>query len=182
VAGTRAKEIADVYERLFQPIFRYCAYRLFSRTLAEDATSTAFVRMVEQWPVLRGRSEIELRNWLYGTASNAVSKVLRERRRERPQQACLLEQHAVKTDESPDEPSDLEDLSTLIGRLPQRDQELLVLRYGEDLSIDEISDIVGATATAVRVRLHRARSRLQQQIGDDALNLRLYGAGYAEPT
>ncbi|KKL21561.1 hypothetical protein LCGC14_2444210, partial [marine sediment metagenome] len=74
-------EILEVYGNSFREIYGYCAYRLFSRQLAEDAASAVFLRLVEQYPTLRGRSQQEIRNWLYGTASNVVARYLRDARR-----------------------------------------------------------------------------------------------------
>jgi RNA polymerase sigma factor (sigma-70 family) len=48
--------------------------------------------------------------------------------------------------------------------LPARDQELLTLSAWEGLTPDQIAVVTGLSANVVRVRLHRARSRLQHRL------------------
>jgi RNA polymerase sigma-70 factor (ECF subfamily) len=49
--------------------------------------------------------------------------------------------------------------------LPQKDREVIVLRYFENLSAPEIAALTGASRSAVEVRLHRARARLADLLG-----------------
>ena len=50
--------------------------------------------------------------------------------------------------------------------LPARYREVVVLRYLEEQSIDEVSRALGASKNAVEVRLHRARARLKDALAD----------------
>lgn len=51
-----------------------------------------------------------------------------------------------------------------VTRLPQRDAELLLLKYTEDWSYHELADKLGITESAVEARLHRARQRLRKEL------------------
>jgi RNA polymerase sigma-70 factor (ECF subfamily) len=51
-----------------------------------------------------------------------------------------------------------------MGRLPQRDAELLLLKYTEDWSYHDLAEHLGITASAVEARLHRARKRLRSEL------------------
>lgn len=51
-----------------------------------------------------------------------------------------------------------------LARLPQRDAEILLLKYTEDWSYREIAQRVGASESAVETRLHRARQRLRREL------------------
>ena len=46
-------------------------------------------------------------------------------------------------------------------QLPERDRELLALRYGADLTAAQIADVLGQRTNAVEVALHRALQRLR---------------------
>ena len=48
--------------------------------------------------------------------------------------------------------------------LPQRDREVLLLKYGQNWSYREIAQHLGATTNAIEARLHRARRRLREQL------------------
>jgi RNA polymerase sigma-70 factor (subfamily 1) len=54
-----------------------------------------------------------------------------------------------------------------LAQLPERDREVLVLRYLEQLSLKEIAAVVGASEGAVKTRHARALLRLQAMLGDD---------------
>jgi RNA polymerase sigma-70 factor (ECF subfamily) len=51
-----------------------------------------------------------------------------------------------------------------LGRLPQRDAEILMLKYGEDWSYRELGEHLGISPVVVQARLHRARQRLRDQL------------------
>jgi RNA polymerase sigma factor (sigma-70 family) len=53
---------------------------------------------------------------------------------------------------------------TALSRLPRRDAELLLLKYGEDWSYRDLTEHLGISQTALQTRLHRARERLRRQL------------------
>jgi RNA polymerase sigma-70 factor (ECF subfamily) len=52
----------------------------------------------------------------------------------------------------------------LLQRAPENDRQILVLKELEDNSVDEIAEILGLKATTVKVRLHRARKRMLEDL------------------
>ncbi len=55
-------------------------------------------------------------------------------------------------------------LRRALDRLPQRDSEILLLKYTEDWSYRQIAEHLGTTESAIQARLHRARGKLRQQL------------------
>ena len=51
-----------------------------------------------------------------------------------------------------------------VGRLEERDRELIALRYGADLTARQIAELQGAKTNAIEVALHRALGRLRTQM------------------
>lgn len=51
-----------------------------------------------------------------------------------------------------------------LARLPARDAEVLLMKYAEDLSYDEIAERLGISFSAAQARLHRARNRLRSEM------------------
>jgi len=56
-----------------------------------------------------------------------------------------------------------------VGALPAKDREIVVLYYLEEMTVAQVAAVVGASAGAVEVRLHRARAKLRQLLGDAGL-------------
>ena len=55
---------------------------------------------------------------------------------------------------------------TALERLPRRDAEILLLKYSEDWSYQQIANHLGATPQAVQARLHRARAKLRSELSE----------------
>ena len=60
-------------------------------------------------------------------------------------------------------------LSGAVGRLEERDRDLIALRYGADLTARQIAELQGAKTNAVEVALHRALGRLRTQLEGDSV-------------
>jgi RNA polymerase sigma-70 factor (ECF subfamily) len=148
-------------EALIKRVYAYIAYRVGDGPDAEDLTSETFER------ALRYKKSYDSRKgepiaWLIGIARRCVEG-----------QPPSLERAAEHV-EAPDH-GDLEDetlrritLSGAVGRLEERDRELIALRYGADLTARQIAELQGAKTNAVEVALHRALGRLRAHLEDES--------------
>ena len=140
------------------------AYRLLGwRADVEDVVQDVFVTALEYLPGFRG--DCRLDTWLYRLT---VSQCRRERRRRFFRWRLL---RAARDEAEPPAPGAAEtqeraaEVRAAVRSLPQRYREVVVLRYLEDLPIEEIALILGLRRNAVEVRLTRARERLRQMLG-----------------
>jgi RNA polymerase sigma-70 factor (ECF subfamily) len=151
-------------------VYAYVAYRLGDGPDAEDVTSDVFER------ALRYRESYDSRKsepiaWLIGIARR-----------------CIVDAAATRAEPVADPPAeaapgDLEDeavrrltLRNAVVGLDARDQELIALRYGADLTARQIAEQLGLRTNAVEVALHRALERLRAALEHpqpEALPLRL---------
>jgi RNA polymerase sigma factor (sigma-70 family) len=113
-----------------------------------------------------------IRGWLYRIATNACLDRLRQRK---PQlslegSSCEEDRDQIKTLCSPS-PSPLEiterkETSACVQRcldfLPDKYRVVILLREAHSLTAAEIADLLGVTVSTIKIRLHRARRRLQQ--------------------
>ncbi len=103
-------------------------------------------------------------SWLFTITRHRAVDYLRRRRRDRE----LLEDVAAESlayDESVDPPdaTDVSELSHALANLPTLHREVLLLRYQDDLSYEEIAAVVGCSVGTVKSRLHHAKRRLQSE-------------------
>ena len=148
-------------EALIKRVYAYIAYRVGDGPDAEDLTSETFER------ALRYKKSYDSRKgepiaWLIGIARRCVEG--------RPPSF----EHATEQIEAPDQ-RELEDetlrrimLSGAVGRLEERDRDLIALRYGADLTARQIAELQGAKTNAVEVALHRALGRLRTHLEDES--------------
>ncbi len=142
-------------EELIRRVYAYVAYRIGDGPEAEDVTSETFER------ALRYRKSFDRRkgeplSWLIGIARHAIAETARPPTSELRDEAGdseLEERTAARID-----------LSRALATLEPRDQELLSLRYGADLTARQIGELLELKTNAVEVALHRALGRLRAQL------------------
>lgn len=129
---------------------------------ADDAVQQAWSIA---WRQLRThREDASLRSWLLKIAANEARQAVRHSSR-RSVREIAVDEVTWPTDDTlgSDAPSRL-DLADALSRLSVDDRTLLALRYGADLTSDDIARILGGTATGIRSRLSRLLHRLREEL------------------
>ncbi len=138
---------------LIRRVYAYVAYRMGEGADAEDVTSETFERAIRYRRSYEARKG-ELLPWLFGIARRCVNDALAARQGggwEHPDPVVPdLEEQAITR----------LDVAAAVAALDERDQELIALRYGADLTAAQIADLFGARTNTVEVALSRARARL----------------------
>ena len=140
-------------------LLRMCTLQLRDRQLAEDAVQETFLKVYRKLHTFRGESS-EL-SWL----TSIAIRVCRDMQRgawlkhidRRADLAALPE--SAQNDEYPD--------STVIAEvmaLPPKYREAVVLRYYQNMTLQETADALRLSLTAVRARLNRANAVLRDRL------------------
>jgi RNA polymerase sigma-70 factor (ECF subfamily) len=157
---------ADSFDRLVAAEYGYVA-RLVGRLLGwrrdtDDLVQDVFVSALAAWPRFRG--ECAVRTWLARIAVNKCRSHNRRRwLRERLFAAWRARQELAAACESPpaDSSESMDRVRQAVDRLAQRDREVIVLHYLEQMTVTEIAGVLHISRNAVEVRLSRARKRLK---------------------
>jgi RNA polymerase sigma-70 factor (ECF subfamily) len=150
---------APIYERYFLRIYTYCLRRVENSQEAEDLTSLIFTQAMTRLDQYRGGL---VAAWLFRIAHNTVIDHLRSRRPDAPLDETASEtpgllEHMIQAEAA-------QEIRSLIGDLPDEQQNLLLLKIVAGLSSKEVGAMVGKTAGSVRVTLHRILRDLYQQL------------------
>lgn len=125
---------------------------MLGRDAAEDAFQETFLRALRAYPTLRhGR---HLRGWALQIARNVAIDALRRTR---------VTSADVPDLESVDEPLPYEELRRLTAGLPQKERAAVFLRYGYDLSYEDIGSALGSSAEAARQAASSGVRRLRKK-------------------
>jgi RNA polymerase sigma-70 factor (ECF subfamily) len=152
-------------------IFRYLYHRLNDREVAEDLTGEAFLRLMENIGNFRVGPRDQkaiFSGWFYRIAHNLMIDFLRRQ--------------AKHTDMAPDTHSTSEDhptqvmersltqsrLQSALSQLTPDQQDVVILRFFEELSNAEVATIMGRTEGAVKALQHRALAALHRALSGDA--------------
>ena len=159
-----AKRNRDVLEHLYREhkdhVFNYIARLANDRELARDVTQQAFLKALNDPTIVNLESP---KAYLFTVARNTLYDEWK-RKKEQP----LTEGEEERVHEIPDNPMDTpheraasEDLrgkvEAAIGLMRPKYRELMLLRYIEDLSLEEIAQVTARGLSDVKVNLHRAR-------------------------
>lgn len=149
------------YDAWYFSVLAYAIRRTETRSDADDVVAEVFL---VAW---RRRADLptgrEALIWLYATAAGVLANQRRGARR----RGHLLRRLAVLShpddavDRGPGSPDHVHDVRAALAELSDDDQELLALSAWEGLEPAEIAVLLHVDANTVRVRLHRARRRLE---------------------
>ena len=157
--------LARIHDRHYPEIYRYVRFRLEDEHVAEDITAEVFVRLIDALHKQRG-PDLNLRGWLFGTASNLVNDHLRSRYAKKEER--LDETFQMSPDAQPDKKFEetwrQEQVRKALGQLTAEQQHVLSLRFTEDRSLEETAEIIGKSITAVKALQFRAVAALRRML------------------
>ena len=162
-AGTteRHARFEAVYAACHAPILGYALRRTGSPEDAADVLAETFLtawRRLEEVPPGDGA-----RLWLYGVARNVLANYYRGERR-RSALADRLRAEVAQSYQPPEYDGESARLAAALRRLPEDQRELLALNAWEGLDYGQLATVLGCSRNAVRIRLHRARTRLAAEL------------------
>jgi len=134
-------------------LYRICLLMLRNKADAEDAVQETFIRFIHKAPEFTD-SEHE-KAWLITVANNKCKDMLRYQKRHYTESEDLLESYAITKEES--------GILDALMELPEKYRIVLSLHYIDEYKVDEISEITGVNASAVKMRLSRGRKLLEEK-------------------
>jgi RNA polymerase sigma-70 factor (ECF subfamily) len=155
--------VTNLYEMHVDAIFEYISYRVGSRSAAEDLTSDVFVRMVRGLAQYKDRG-LPFRAWLFRIAGNLI--IDHYRAHKKGPDAPLLDNQPTADTDPLDRVAKHEDqlrMRLAVKALPEEYQNLLTLRFVENLPYVEIAQIMNKTEEALRSMQYRALKALAAQ-------------------
>lgn len=144
-------------------IRRYIAFRVAKSEDADELTNEVFLRGWEYMTAQRVESVPAL---LFRIARNLIADHYRKSGQVIPLTA-VIENAAMAPGSLAEDVQVREEFAELIEvmqRLKPEYREVLEMRYQHEMSIEEISDVLGKTPNAVRVLVHRAKQALKDQV------------------
>ena len=147
-----------------------------SQEEARDLTQDVFLQVYRSLPKFRFGSRFA--TWLYRIAANRGVDAARGSRRWRflpildePASALMPAEPDTQPEAVFERKMERESVQAVLMRCPVAHREPLVLRYFQDLSVEEIAEVLGCSVAAAKVRLHRARKVFKDHY------VTLYGPG-----
>ncbi len=156
------KEIVDSYsERLYWHVRRF----LCSHEDTDDLLQEIFIKIWTSLPTFRGESQ--LYTWIYRIATNESLNFLQK---QKIRAALRFEDITARLDEKIDEDTGVSGdeaqkaLMKAMSRLPSKQKTVFIMRWFDDLSYEDISEILGTSVGALKASYHFAQEKIRTEI------------------
>ena len=156
------KEIVDSYsERLYWHVRRF----LCSHEDTDDLLQDIFVKIWSALPSFRGESQ--LYTWIYRIATNESLNFLQK---QKIRSVLRFESISPKIEEKVDEDTPVDGdqaqrvLMKALGKLPPKQRTVFIMRWFNDMSYEDISEILGTSVGALKASYHFAAEKIKADL------------------
>jgi RNA polymerase sigma-70 factor (ECF subfamily) len=177
-------EVLDRLIELYQHrLMRYLLFLTGKREVAEDLFQETWMRVLMRGSQYNGKARFD--TWLFAIARNLVIDLSRKRTMASLDEMCDTAEEGRSFEIATDGPSPLEmfqvrenraEVAAVLLKLEPNYREVLVLRFHEEMSLEEIAGVTRAPLSTVKSRLYRGLAALKPEIE------RLRGLRVAEVT
>lgn len=159
-----AEALTEIVGRYHAPLFRFLVRQTGDSALADDLVQETFTRLL----TYRGPSPARFKPWVYAIARNLAHDYFKSAYHRR-EQATDFDDDRTEADESLDDAFaaglvDRQAVTSALQRLSPDHREVLILRFYDDLNIEEIAQITGAPVGTVKSRLFHALKYLKADL------------------
>jgi RNA polymerase sigma-70 factor (ECF subfamily) len=143
-------------DALYDKIYKYCFFKVKNAHVAEDLTQETFLRFFAQHTYIRRGKPLA---YVYTIARNLCMDHFRKKTTE-----PLSEEITAPADDTLETSLSLQ---AAIQNLPEDMQEILLLRYTNDLSLGEVAAATGLSRFAIHRKTKLALAQLKSQLKED---------------
>jgi len=156
----------EIYQANYQKVLRICmGYVNGDDAQAKDLAQDIFIKV---WQHLKSfRKEASVSTWIYRITINTCLLQLRGKKIIKGSKT-LERVTDVEEETHPSKENQLKQMYQCINKLPRESKGIILLEL-EGLSQKEISEVMGLSHEAVRVRVHRIKTRLTKCVQNDSI-------------
>ena len=161
---------AELVKRYQKPVHTLAWRKIGDFHIAEDITQEVFLKVYQGLRTLKHPKQFS--GWLYVITANLCATWLRKKRiqtqpledaeRTMPQRDAYS-RHVVEERTNTAAESQREVVKKLLAKLKESERTVMALHYLGEMTVEEISQFLGVSASTIKSRLRRARQRLQKE-------------------
>ncbi len=157
---------SELVQRYQKPVFNLMYRFSQSKIDAAELTQDIFCKAFEKLPGFQ--KDRNFFSWLYTLAANHGKDFIRQQEKKRDGIRLYTESMAQENSPLPleiiEKRQEINRMFTALSRLPREKSEILLLRYQQGRSINELGEIFNLSTSAVKMRIHRSLALLQNQL------------------
>jgi RNA polymerase sigma-70 factor (ECF subfamily) len=159
----RTEEFEQLYEEHAAGLYGFLAYRTGDSSLAEDLVADTFERVLTARRPF-DRRKASRKTWLYSIALNRLRDVARREEIEIRALAASSNGNGTNGHEAIEQVATRQVIMAALATLEETEREVIALRYGADLRLEEIAKVIGKRRSTVEGRLYRGLRRLRSEL------------------
>jgi len=164
---SREKFVEQAMREFESPLIAYAATILNDTDTARDVVQDTFIRLCQQDIA---KVQASLKSWLFTVCRNRSLDILRKEKRIKPLDDIRWKKVAgpgLQPDETADHEERLNQLMGYLSRLSANQREVILLKFQQGLSYQEIGKITGLTTGNIGFLIHTGLKRLRDLLPDD---------------
>ena len=163
----------DLYDRYHQDLYQFIYYMVKNRTTAEDLVQEVYIKVFKSYDTFKGESSPK--TWMFSSARHVTIDFFRKEERRQNRSADYYEWH--------DHDEQLSDVQPLPDEIAEKNEEIqllyrclddctedqrvvVILRYIQELSIQETAEVLNWTVSKVKTTQHRAIKFLTKRMNE----------------
>lgn len=161
-AGDR-RAIATIYEQYVDAVYSFIRWRVHEPALAEDLTSEVFIKLLSALHSPNAPRQT-LRGWLFRVARNVLHDHYKQ-----PDLSAELDEWVAAPDDTEGDllaMLDVERVRQAISTLPPDQQDVLIMRFGQVMSLQDTAESMGRSVSAIKSLQFRAVDALRRAMQD----------------
>ncbi|NJP38712.1 RNA polymerase sigma factor SigX [Alkalicoccus luteus] len=166
------EEFERLYTTYHQQLFQYLFYLVRSRETAEELVQEVYIKVLHSFETFEGKSSEK--TWLYSIAKHvAIDWIRRQSRKKRKfegkeyewsEREFEIEDKQPLPDQIVEQQEEIQQVYQMLEKCTKDQQQVIVLRYVQALSIAESAEILGWSESKVKTTQHRAIKALQKHL------------------
>lgn len=157
--------IEKIFDEYAGKLLNYLTYRLGAHNDAEDVLQEVMIRIAQNLNKIKDAKNIKA--YIFTIAKNESYKFLKKKIRERERISNYTQMYDYVTSTlQPDTPGTASDLAYLLSQLPENQQEVVILKVYNELTFQEIADLLETSINTVTSRYRYAIDKLKTISGD----------------
>lgn len=164
--GSDGPAFVALLERYRQRVWAVCFRLMGNAEDTNDAAQEVFVRLFFSRAKFRGHSKYS--TWVHGVALRTCLELRRSRarRRRREDEARQQAMQSTRDGHANNAAQTTLDAEQILNTLDEEDRAMLILKYAQGHSFDELAKMFTMTTSACKMRVSRAREKLKQRFPD----------------
>ncbi|PYZ92095.1 RNA polymerase sigma factor SigX [Salipaludibacillus keqinensis] len=166
------EEFERLYNTYHHQLFQYLFYLVRSREVAEELVQEVYIKVLDSFDTFEGKSTEK--TWLYSVAKHVaidwIRKQTRKKRKAEGKEYEWSEREFEVEDKNPlpeeivIQKDEVQQIYKMLEKCSEDQQQVVLLRYVQALSISETADILGWTESKVKTTQHRAIKMLKKHL------------------